>query len=71
MRGDDGDYHRRRADDAIERRIDRLSNKVDALDNRVDVLSIRVAIGSAIISGVILVASIIGPVIAKAIIGLP
>jgi hypothetical protein len=65
----DDQYHRRRADAAEERRINRLERKVDHLDARMDVLSTRVAIGAAVIGTVTVVANIIGPVIAERILG--
>jgi uncharacterized membrane protein len=62
---DDAMYHRRRADQATDQRIERVSRKVDELDNKVDVLSVRVAIGAAILSAVMFVGSILGPIIAS------
>lgn len=61
---DDGSYHRRRADEGVDRRIDRLSLKVDDLDSKVDALSIRVAIIGVVIAGVTFIANIVGPIIA-------
>lgn len=57
-------YHRRRADAATDGRIDRLSRKVDDLDSKVDALSVRVAVIAAILSGVTVLANIVGPIIA-------
>jgi len=57
-------YNRRRADEGVERRMDRLSVKVDNLDSKVDALSIRVAVIGVVIAAVTLVANIVGPIIA-------
>ncbi len=62
---DDAMYHRRRADEQTDARIDRVSRKVDELDAKVDVLSVRVAIAAAILSAAMFVGSIIGPIIAS------
>jgi hypothetical protein len=62
---DDAMYHRRRADEQTDQRIERVSRKVDELDNKVDVLTTRVAIGAAILSAVMFIGSILGPIIAS------
>jgi hypothetical protein len=62
---DDAMYHRRRADEQTDMRIERVSRKVDELDNKVDVLTTRVAIGAAILSAVMFIGSILGPIIAS------
>lgn len=66
---DEAWYHRRRADAAIDGRIDRLSRKVDDLDAKVDALSVRVAVIAAILSAVTVLANIVGPIIAVRILG--
>ena len=62
---DDVMYHRRRADEQTDARIDRVSRKVDELDNKVDVLTTRVAIGAAILSAAMFIGSVLGPIIAS------
>jgi outer membrane murein-binding lipoprotein Lpp len=52
---DDAMYHRRRADEQTDQRIDRVSRKVDELDAKVDVLTVRV----------MFIGSIVGPIIAS------
>jgi hypothetical protein len=62
---DDAMYHRRRADEQTDQRIERVSRKVDELDAKVDVLTVRVAIAAAILSAVMFIGSIVGPIIAS------
>lgn len=61
---DEGQYQRRRADEALVSRVDRIDHKVDNLDTKVDALSIRVAVIGVFIAGVTLLANIVGPIIA-------
>jgi hypothetical protein len=62
-------YYRRRADQAIDRRLSTLEATVDRIDGKVDGLATRQA-QLAILGGVALtVASIVGPAIAAYVLG--
>jgi len=58
-------YHRRRADQATDQRIDRVSRKVDELDTKVDSLATRVAVIGALLGIAVFLGQIVGPIIAS------
>jgi hypothetical protein len=60
---DDAAYHRRRADQATDRRIEGVSKKVDELDGKVDALSTRVAVIGALLGIVFFLGQIVGPIV--------
>jgi hypothetical protein len=62
---DDAMYHRRRADQATDRRIESVSKKVDELDNKVDALATRVAVIGALLGIAVFLGQIVGPIIAS------
>jgi len=58
-------YHRRRADQATDKRIDTVARKVDELDSKVDALATRVAVIGALLGIAVFLGQIVGPIIAS------
>jgi hypothetical protein len=57
-------YQRRRADKALDDRLDRVDDEIDRLRADVAHLSVRVAVIGGVLSVVTVIANIIGPIIA-------
>lgn len=64
----EAEYFRRRADQVLDRHLSRMEDKVDELDAKVDKLIVRVGVIGAAFGLAVVLANILGPVIATRII---